>query len=293
VLRTALKPRWLALLVLALLAATAMAWLGNWQFQRARENSRRETIEAKASRPAVPLTDLLKPRQSFTNGAADRPITAAGTWDGAHQLLVADRLLSGRPGLWVLTPLRLPDGSAVAVVRGWTASAADPAVAPSTLPVGTVQLAGVLRPSEPPLDRPPGAGTGLPAGQLPGVDLTQLVQLWPYKLITGYVVATAQQPGATGAGAGLAAVPPTAPGTQELAWQNLSYAVQWFVFAGFGIFIWWRLVRDDHQGRLPAAGGGSPTPGVAVGTAGDTDATGSGAGTSTATEPLSERGAHP
>jgi surfeit locus 1 family protein len=35
--------------------------------------------------------------------------------------------------------------------------------------------------------------------------------------------------------------------------------VQWFLFAGFGLFMWWRLVRDDHRGRLrgrgPAASG--------------------------------------
>jgi hypothetical protein len=38
-----------------------------------------------------------------------------------------------------------------------------------------------------------------------------------------------------------------------VAWQNLSYALQWFVFAGFGLFMWWRLVRDDHRGTLRRA----------------------------------------
>src|SRR4051794_29528643 len=89
-----------------------MAALGNWQLQRARENARQDTVRADAGRPAVPLTSLLRPRQSFTNAVADRPVTATGRWDGAHQLLVADRLLAGRRGWWVLTPLRLADGSA-------------------------------------------------------------------------------------------------------------------------------------------------------------------------------------
>jgi len=78
-------------------------------------------------------------------------------------------------------------------------------------------------------------------------------------------VLTGQQPAPTGAGSGVAAValravPPTSPGSRSLAWQNLSYAVQWFVFAGFGLFMWWRLVRDDHRGRLhrPA----NPVPGA-------------------------------
>jgi hypothetical protein len=45
-------------------------------------------------------------------------------------------------------------------------------------------------------------------------------------------------------------VPPTAPSNRALAWQNMSYAVQWFIFAGFLFLIWFRLVRDDHLGRL-------------------------------------------
>jgi len=248
VLRTACKPRWLALLALALLLASAMAWLGNWQLTRAREQSRARAVEAAESRPSVELTSLLKARQSFTNAAADRPVTASGRWDGAHQLLVADRYLDDRRGSWVLTPLVLPDASAVAVVRGWVPSASDPAADPGRLPTGPVSLAGVLRPGEPPIDRLPGETSGLPTGQLDGVDLTQLVQLWPAKLITGYVVLTSQQP--VPAGTALTMVPATAPSNEAVAWQNFSYAVQWFVFAGFMIFVWLRLVREDYGRTL-------------------------------------------
>jgi cytochrome oxidase assembly protein ShyY1 len=246
VLRTALKPRWLALLAVALLAATGMAFLGQWQLTRAREHSEARTIEVAVSRPAVELTSLLKPRQSFTNLDADRPVTTGGTWDVTRQLLIADRYLLGKGGWWVLTPLVLPDGSAVAVVRGWSGTTTGPGVATAT--TGQVRIAGVLRPSEPPVDRAPGVGSGLPDGQLDGVDLTQLVQRWPYKLITGYVVMTTQDPPAT---AGLTPVPATAPSNKAVAWQNMSYALQWFIFAAFGLFLWYRLVRDVHLGTLP------------------------------------------
>lgn len=30
-------------------------------------------------------------------------------------------------------------------------------------------------------------------------------------------------------------------------WLNLFYAVEWVVFAGFAIFFWYRLVRDDWE----------------------------------------------
>jgi len=49
-------------------------------------------------------------------------------------------------------------------------------------------------------------------------------------------------------------------------WLNLFYAAEWVVFAGFALFIWWRLVKDDYRrgledaqdeeaARLAAAGG--------------------------------------
>lgn len=36
--------------------------------------------------------------------------------------------------------------------------------------------------------------------------------------------------------------------------QNSAYAVQWWAFALFGIFLWWRVVRDHaRRGELPPA----------------------------------------
>ena len=30
----------------------------------------------------------------------------------------------------------------------------------------------------------------------------------------------------------------------ELNWLNIFYAIEWVVFAGFAVFLWYRLVRD-------------------------------------------------
>jgi hypothetical protein len=32
--------------------------------------------------------------------------------------------------------------------------------------------------------------------------------------------------------------------------MNIFYAVEWVVFAGFAIFLWWRLVADDYRRTL-------------------------------------------
>ena len=251
-LRTAFRPRWLALLVLVLLAATGMSLLGQWQLDRARSQSgtaQREAERARAARAPVELASVLAARQTFPAAAAGRSVLVTGRWDGARQVLVPDRAQDGRTGFWLLTPLRRDDGSGVPVVRGWVPTADDPAVAPPS-GSGPVQLTGTLHPAEPPADREPGQGTGLPTGQLRAVSVVDLLDRWPYPLITGYLLLTGQQPPGAGPAPAPAQLPAGEPG---LALRNLSYALQWWLFAAFGLFFWYRLVRDDHHRRPPGA----------------------------------------
>jgi cytochrome oxidase assembly protein ShyY1 len=247
VLRTALRPRWLALLVAVLLAATGMAFLGQWQLERAQLHGRQPAERAERAKQRalpVPVEQVLAARQTFPKDAVDTPVSATGRWDGARRLLVAGREQGGRTGYWVLLPLQLADGSAVPVVRGWVVSPSDPA---ATAPAGgrDVRVVGLLQPTEPPVQRAPGQGSGLPDGQLDRIAAPDLVNAWPYPLITGFVVQQTESP-ATGAVP--APVPPPTP-AEGLDLRNLSYAVQWWLFAMFGLWLWWRLVRDDHTGR--------------------------------------------
>ncbi len=250
--RTALRPRWLALLALVLVMASGMAWLGNWQLARAREQGS-AAQRARVAVPPVPLTEALAAQTRFPSGLVDRPVTVSGTWDGARQLLLPGRWREGREGYWVLTPLALADGAVIGVVRGWTATpdAATPdAAGPGALPAGEVTVTGVLRPGEESPPYEPGRPPALPAGQLGVIDPVDLMAAWPGRPYAGYVLAT--YPDGATPPPGLEAVPPAA-GNGKLALQNLSYAVQWWLFAAFGLALWYRLVRDDHRGVLSGA----------------------------------------
>ena len=40
----------------------------------------------------------------------------------------------------------------------------------------------------------------------------------------------------------------------ELNWLNIFYAVEWVVFAGFAVYLWYRLVRDAVERERDEAG---------------------------------------
>lgn len=86
------------------------------------------------------------------------------------------------------------------------------------------------------------------------------------------------------ADSGMTAVPATAPqgsGLDLKAFQNLGYTGEWFVFAGFVIFMWFRLLRREAEFERDAALG--LTESDATGTAPDA------AGASTRRTPRSPR----
>ena len=47
-------------------------------------------------------------------------------------------------------------------------------------------------------------------------------------------------------------VPPPTVQPTGLAWRNVAYAVQWWVFAAFAVVLWWKMVRQDALEREAA-----------------------------------------
>ncbi|TMR91745.1 SURF1 family protein [Nonomuraea basaltis] len=220
----------------------AFILLGRWQLGVFQDSGK----PLAASDPGPAAAATLAPVGAQLSGeAVGRRVTAEGVYEAGRQLLVADRRadvdapggnVSRDDGYWVLTPLKLDDGTLMPVVRGWVARSDDPAVA--AVPQGRVTVAGRLRPQQG-TDSVQRRAEGLPAGQVQTVSSGELVNLWAGQRIrTGYVVA--QPP--SGSLTQVKVDPPVVGGT--LTWRNLAYAANWWIFAGFAVFMWFHFVRD-------------------------------------------------
>jgi cytochrome oxidase assembly protein ShyY1 len=255
VLKTALKPRWIAGLVFAIAISGVFVLLSQWQFGR---STQAEAPVSTTTEETRQLTAVLQPGGFFPGSVADQMVSATGTYDPQKQVLVQGRLNDGAKGYWIVSafavknaPALLGSGATpqtwIPVARGWVADPAD-AVAP---PSGTIELTGRLLPSESPL---PNTEPG--HGRATAVSVAELINDWNVSSYPGFVAASTELSGGTDVGPSAAGggVKPLRigpqPPAQQLNWLNLFYSVEWVVFAGFALFIWWRLVKDDYRRDL-------------------------------------------
>ncbi|MGK5733638.1 SURF1 family protein [Streptomyces sp. URMC 124] len=258
--RFLLTPRWWAINVFTVVAIPFCLFMGSWQlgrFETRVDSHREQQTQADDARKAAaePLRDLL-PVTTKTTG---RRAEASGRYDAGHQLLVPERELDERRGFYVLTLLRTDDGKALPVVRGWLPgdanSKADTAAVPAP-PSGRVTVTGALQSSESPGSKGVRASGGLPEGRLGVISAASLVNLVPYEVYDAWITAT----DADGA---MTPVPPAAAPNSGLdlkAFQNLGYTGEWFVFAGFVLFMWARLFRREAEAARDRALGITAEP---------------------------------
>ncbi|WP_052847619.1 SURF1 family protein [Streptomyces avicenniae] len=244
--RFLLTPRWWAINVFVILAIPVCLIAGMWQlgrFEHQVDVHRHQQKQAESAGEPRPLADLLP----LTTETAGEQAEVTGSFDADHQLLVPGRRLDDTSGFYVLTMLHPADGTpALPVVRGWLPGAADAALVPPP-PAGEVTVTGAVQAPESPaeVDGPTG---GLPSGQLGVIGAASLINVLPYPVTDAWLtVRDAEGP--------MRAVPVTAPSGTGLdmdAFQNLGYTAEWFVFAAFTVFMWFRLVRREVELRRDA-----------------------------------------
>lgn len=146
--------------VIFLVMLSLLLGLGFWQLYRGRQKAELQAAFAQQShQPPVDLAAVnpIDPNNYY------RRVIAKGQYDSAHQILLDNQIRDGQPGYHVLTPLRLPDGHAILVNRGWIALGESRQTLPDiTAPMEIVTADGWLaQPAQPGLRLGDAAGSDL------------------------------------------------------------------------------------------------------------------------------------
>jgi len=130
--------------IAALLVIAVGVGAGNWQKARmqTKEALRAQYDEATRAEP-IALTSL--PATTDWTSLKFRPVTANGEYLASRQIFIDNRIVAGRAGFHVVTPLAFPDGRVVLVNRGWVGQQASRSVLPEAPPpAGRVTVQGRL-----------------------------------------------------------------------------------------------------------------------------------------------------
>ena len=219
-------------LVGALLVAGACVRLGIWQLDRLHQRRAHNALVAAAR--ARPELDIRAGLPLPIDSLRDRRLRARGAYDYARERLWHGRSYEGIPGVDLVTPLRLPDGSAVLVDRGWAPSPDGYHVDQQAYREG--DSADVE-----------GLGMAAPRGR-GDVDPAALRDSLPYRVLP---IVMQQSPPST------ALYRPLPPGLTR--WPSpplsdgphLSYVVQWFSFAVIIVVGSLVLLRQRHMRKGP------------------------------------------
>jgi cytochrome oxidase assembly protein ShyY1 len=219
------------LLALVLLAGTI--GLGLWQLGVWRDHRADEKQDATKA-AAKPLSDVMGPDDPFPGLMTGHPVEVRGEWVPDGTVYVSGRENHGVDGYWVVTPVAVGGVGqpAVPVVRGWIQ---DASAAPSP-PTGAVELTGWLQPPE----GANGMADDDPTDDvLPQLRIADVIQHVDQDLYGAYVVDRDAAPGLQRAS--LAEL----PGAGTLTGlRNFLYGLEWWVFGGFVVYIWWRHLQD-------------------------------------------------
>jgi surfeit locus 1 family protein len=113
-----MPPRsWILILIFVIVAAFCIG-AGIWQLDRHQQRKARNTMIAAAFRAAPVAAETIK----GDSAGRFRRVTASGHWDYAREHVLSGRTRNGAPGVHIVTPMTLRDGTQVLVNRGWVYS---------------------------------------------------------------------------------------------------------------------------------------------------------------------------
>lgn len=215
--------------------------LSNWQWHRlADRQTYNVQIQEQIYKQPLPITELITTdgeSKVVPDDSQWRSVELTGTWMQTEQVLVRKKSLESDLGLWVVTPLKLNDGTVVMVNRGWTAAANSAVDSPTVTnaPAGEIELLGRLREVQ---ERTKPGPTDLPDGQVDRIVPMEIVES-SETLSNAYVEMTASRPDSKGSEIR------TLPAPEVTEGAHRSYAIQWLFFEVMTVIGWVILVRNE------------------------------------------------
>jgi surfeit locus 1 family protein len=234
-----MRARVIVFVTIALVLAGLFVRLGFWQLDRL--TWRRALNAEVASRLAAPpVATAALPRDSAA--MRYRRVQLRGVFDYANEIVITQRTRGGSPGVYLLTPLRIPgQDTAYIVNRGWVYSPNGKDVDQRAWrETDTAEVLAFALPA-PTSDT---SATGVTSAKvMRTLDVGAAQRAIPYPLAPVQLV----QLGDT---APKGNVPPRVPPPSPSEGAHKSYAVQWFSFAtialiGAGLFAY----NDRHRNR--------------------------------------------
>jgi cytochrome oxidase assembly protein ShyY1 len=273
-----------AVVTLAFMAA--FIGLGRWQWTAAFAHQQQLSFEVTSA--PQPLSRLSTAEQWLPRTSIGALATAVGEFDFAHSFRTEPRRTQGGLLPWTVVPLKLRDGSVLAVVVGAQKvnasepktknlsskqdSAGQDSAAHTSLAQGNsnpvnddlateladddAEILAVTKPSATvlatvvgrlqPSEDSPAIGRWQPSKDELATDT--LTDRWSYPVVRdGYLVVTKDSNPRTP----LATPRFISAPTGSIGWRNIAYAFQWWVFAIFAVFVWWRHVMESRGDTYP------------------------------------------
>ena len=235
--------------VLVVAVAALCVRLGFWQISRLHEKQALNTgLRSELAGRPIRLGEISAPVDSLRG----RKLEMRGRFDERRQILLAGRAHDGAPGVDVVTPLLLGDGThAVLVDRGWLYAADGATARPQDYPEpgerAVLGTADSLRRGAggPPLRSIPGDSIQLLSARW--LDLDSLAPRFPYALAP---VVLRELPGP-----GVPEKPLRRPPRPLDEFMHVSYAIQWFTFAAILLGGSAAVARSRRRGAGPAVPG--------------------------------------
>ena len=247
VVRFLLSRRW----VLFALAVAFLAWaatlLGQWQFHRLQERKHDNRVIARnlAAAP-VPIEEVLSRQQAPRPDDEWRRVTAHGTWDDQHTIVLKYQTRDMGAGVDVVTPLVTDTGTAVLVDRGWMSSENSGSVRPK-LPEATpgkVAITGWVRQDA------TGGATEVHDLSTRAISSRAAADVVPHPLYRGFVDLEEETPTPS------RRLEPVELPDDTSNGPHFFYGLQWWFFGalavvGFCYLAWdeWRRRREEREER--------------------------------------------